>query len=295
MRTVKPEQDAGSVEVGFREPVYYIKISSMDELVANTELIRLSTEFFQYYADENRLEPMQPFDYEFYAANSSYAVDFVNIEKSSGLVYFNQTINTELLSHNIIQLDVGYRVLRNQPNQSRNKVLHNSSKLIIFIASSVLTDEDFNEDLIYHPIWSQTQMNAYVNENSPVKSWLFTETGQPFTVRDFISTETIRALSHNIQNLEERAPWKTIGRIAHSGACHQLAKAADENGFLALNNGVMLADIGPVCGKFLAVFLERIEGGWLGVRDTRKLVQRSHKAITRIVSCNDSTRAAIVT
>lgn len=87
---------------------------------------------------------------------------------------------------------------------SRNKVLHNSTKLIIFIANSVLTDEDFNEDLIYHPIWSKTQMNAYINENSPVRSWLLTKTGQPFTVKDFISSETIEALSHNIQNLEER-------------------------------------------------------------------------------------------
>lgn len=117
IQPVELEQDHGTIEVGFKEPVYYIKISSMDELVANTELIRLSTEFFQYHASQNRFEPMQPLDYEFYATNSSYAVDFVNIEKSSGLVYFNQTINTELLSHNIIQLSIGCRVLRNQPNQ----------------------------------------------------------------------------------------------------------------------------------------------------------------------------------
>ena len=98
-----------------------------------------------------------------------------------------------------------------------------------------------------------------------------------------------------VQLLQERAPWKTIRRFAHGGGCHQLAKAADENGFLALNNGVVFADVGPVCGKFLAVFLERIEGGWLGVRDARKLVQFGHEAVTGIVSCNDSTRAAIVT
>ena len=98
-----------------------------------------------------------------------------------------------------------------------------------------------------------------------------------------------------IQVAQERAPWKTIGRFAHGGRCHQLAKAADVNGFLALNNGVVFADFYPVCGKFLAVFLERSEGGWFGVGDTRKLVQRTHEAITRIVSCNDSTRAAIVT
>jgi hypothetical protein len=71
----------------------------------NTELVRLGTEFFQLYPEQNRFEPFQPFDLEFYATNSTHPSSFINIERTSGLVYFNQTISTELVSHNIIQIN----------------------------------------------------------------------------------------------------------------------------------------------------------------------------------------------
>ena len=116
----RPEGPEGSLgEVGFKEAAYFVKIGSAEELVADTELVRLGTEFFRFYPEQNRFEPFQPFELEFYATNSTQPSGFINIERTSGLVYFNQTISTELLSHNIIQINVACRVLRNQPSEYR--------------------------------------------------------------------------------------------------------------------------------------------------------------------------------
>ena len=88
-------------------------------------------------------------------------------------------------------------------SNSRNKVLHSSTKLVIFIAKSVLSDEHFTEDLIYHPIWSETQLTAHIHENSPANTWLQTQSGHPFTLRHFLSADTLTSLANSIPNLPE--------------------------------------------------------------------------------------------
>ena len=52
--------------------------------------------------------------------------------------------------------------------------LYSTAKLIIYIDQSVLTDTspDLSDDLLYHPIWSNTNLITYVYENSPINTWL---------------------------------------------------------------------------------------------------------------------------
>ena len=81
-------------------------------------------------------------------------------------------------------------------------MLFNSTTLIVFIDDLVLIDNQFNEDLIYHPIWRESKLVAYVNENAPVLSWLKGSNSQEFTGKEFIS------LPKTIENLNDQLVLK---------------------------------------------------------------------------------------
>ena len=185
------------IEHGFKKEIYLIKLKSISALSANTELIRLNNEFVSF--NGNQLEQFQPFKLEFITTDNQFS--FINIETNFGLVYFNQTLNTEALKDHMLQITVACKVKGQEKSLVKNKLLHKTAKVIIYIDSSLFYGNDIAKDLKYYPIWSYANLEAYVSENTPSKTWLTTQNGQKFTVKSFLIEHTLQTLAKRIPNL----------------------------------------------------------------------------------------------
>ena len=188
------------IAYGFRKPVYLLKIKP-SQLANKSVLIRLANEFYWFqprFGHDSVFRTFAAFELTFFIIESNS--QFIQIEPHLGQIYFNQTLDKKQpMKNQIFQLDIGCRLNNNQFSRDMLGDLFNTTKLIVMLEDdNLLGNNAFYEDLIYYrPIWASDKYIAFVDENSPIGTWISVE-NRSFTAALHLDMNTIEQLMHEI-------------------------------------------------------------------------------------------------